>query len=190
MESTYYDVESSYLPEFGIVPSFSNSLDECNSYINWSNAQSFIDNTLERMDHAPTGTDMQDLVYCEPGESECSKEQWEKEEVQHIGSETGTTHASMEQTDPAKVGSSAGRAAAERRRIAHPTGGRNPSRFFCTIPGCGAQFTAKHNYNYHVNAHNKIRRFQCNACKNRYPSMNNLKRHWRTCKGTKGARSV
>ncbi|GAW07085.1 hypothetical protein LENED_009051 [Lentinula edodes] len=54
----------------------------------------------------------------------------------------------MEQTDPTKVGSSAGRAAAERRRIAHPTGGRNPSRFFCTIPGCGAQFTAKHNYNW------------------------------------------
>lgn len=146
-QSAYHDVESSYLPEFGIVRSLSTSLDEFSSYINWSNAQSFTDNTLEYMDHAPTGTDMQDYVYCEPGEAECSKEQWEKERVQNIGSEAGTTHASMEQRDPTKVGSSAGRAAAERRRIVHPAGGRNPSRFLCTIPGCGARFTAKHNYN-------------------------------------------
>ncbi|KAJ4485877.1 hypothetical protein J3R30DRAFT_3442649 [Lentinula aciculospora] len=94
-----------------------------------------------------------------------------------IASEADTNHApGMITNGITKVGSSASRTAADRRQV-------EMSRFFCSVPGCGAHFTAKHNYNYHHNAHFRLKNFKCEKCSTRFPSKNNLKRHERSCKG-------
>ncbi|KAJ3836568.1 hypothetical protein F5878DRAFT_643441 [Lentinula raphanica] len=84
---------------------------------------------------------------------------------------------------PAKVGSMAVRAAAHRRRITCPAKGKKPIRFVCLVPNCGADFTTKQNFTYHLNAHRRVKPFKCEDCKSQFPSRNNLKRHGRSCKG-------
>ncbi|KAJ3995555.1 hypothetical protein F5050DRAFT_1766566 [Lentinula boryana] len=124
--------------------------------------------------------------HCEPDEAH-------RENEEAMAPEAGTSYPSAsagKHKDSTKVGTLAGRAAAHRRRVVHPDKGQKQSRFFCSVPGCGANFTAKHNYQYHVDAHDQIKRFKCEACKSQFPSRNNLKRHASRCKGRKAAHSA
>ncbi|KAJ4485878.1 hypothetical protein J3R30DRAFT_3697299 [Lentinula aciculospora] len=151
--------------------------------------ESLTNNTFEQT--SVLSNDTQGYDYChEPGGYPFEKDEL-GQEVQNPSSQAGTSYApAIESTGPAKIGSSAGRAAADRRRVVHPNKGKTPSKYFCSMDGCGAHFTAKHNYHYHLDAHDKVKRFQCAVCKSYFPSMNNLKRHGRSCKGGKAALSA
>ncbi|KAJ3836569.1 hypothetical protein F5878DRAFT_624844 [Lentinula raphanica] len=84
------------------------------------------------------------------------------------------------------VGSVACRDAARRRRVVRPGKDGSTPRFFCPILDCNAHFTAKHNLEYHLEAHFGIKRYQCGDCDSRFPSRNNLRRHLKSsCKAGK-----
>ncbi|KAJ3980757.1 hypothetical protein F5890DRAFT_1539729 [Lentinula detonsa] len=122
----------------------------------------------------------------------CVPDEAHREDEVALAPESGPSYPSAsagKHKGSTKVGTLAGRAAAHRRRVVHPDKGQNQSRFFCSVPGCGANFTAKHNYQYHVDAHDRIKRFGCEACKSQFPSRNNLKRHASRCKSRKAAQS-
>ncbi|KAJ3732494.1 hypothetical protein DFJ43DRAFT_1074184 [Lentinula guzmanii] len=123
----------------------------------------------------------------------CVPDEAHREDDVALAPEAGTSCPSAsagKHKGSTKVGTLAGRAAAHRRRVVHPDKGEKQTRFFCSVPGCGANFTAKHNYQYHVDAHDQIKRFGCEACKSQFPSRNNLKRHASRCKGRKAAHSA
>ncbi|KAF9052557.1 hypothetical protein BDP27DRAFT_655332 [Rhodocollybia butyracea] len=60
--------------------------------------------------------------------------------------------------------------------------------FSCTLPGCKATFTAKHNLHNHLNSHYRIRNFKCAQCERDFGTAHVLQRHRRVCKGTKRIR--
>ncbi|THU99959.1 hypothetical protein K435DRAFT_794552 [Dendrothele bispora CBS 962.96] len=45
---------------------------------------------------------------------------------------------------------------------------KHVAKYNCTLPGCGQDFTAAHNYRNHLNSHEKLRRFLCEKCKKKF----------------------
>ncbi|KAJ7757728.1 hypothetical protein DFH07DRAFT_458255 [Mycena maculata] len=59
---------------------------------------------------------------------------------------------------------------------------KDPSKrgaFICEL--CGHDFTAKHNYQNHMNSHNSVKPFQCEKCSQRFVTQHVLKRHDPKC---------
>ncbi|KAK1222146.1 B-cell lymphoma/leukemia 11A [Marasmius sp. AFHP31] len=75
-------------------------------------------------------------------------------------------------SNPRQVGSSTVTGASIARRKT-----RRP-RYFCNVPGCSSEgFTAKHNYDYHMRAHNGEKPFRCSGCERAFGSRSDLRRH-------------
>lgn len=55
-----------------------------------------------------------------------------------------------------------------------------PGQFKCEW--CGADFTAKHNLEHHINSHFQIKKHHC-VCGNSFGTRYSLKRHGKVCKG-------
>ncbi|KAF9260012.1 hypothetical protein L218DRAFT_622952 [Marasmius fiardii PR-910] len=58
-------------------------------------------------------------------------------------------------------------------------------RYTCSIEGCKADFTAKHNLKNHLNAHNGVKKYVCEFCQHKYTTSHVLNRHKKTCKQAK-----
>ncbi|KAJ7757729.1 hypothetical protein DFH07DRAFT_458246 [Mycena maculata] len=59
---------------------------------------------------------------------------------------------------------------------------KDPSKrgpFVCEL--CGHDFTAKHNYQNHINSHNSVKPFECEKCSQRFVTQHVLKRHDSKC---------
>ncbi|KIK70745.1 hypothetical protein GYMLUDRAFT_290403 [Collybiopsis luxurians FD-317 M1] len=97
-------------------------------------------------------------------------------------SEAVQVSANMHQTSPPpdikkmKVGSAAVRKAAGQRRGQFS----GIPRFACGVEGCGGRFTTKQNYQYHLDAHQEIKRYQCPNCSKAFRTSSDLKRHKRS----------
>ncbi|KAF8958343.1 hypothetical protein BDZ97DRAFT_62112 [Flammula alnicola] len=88
---------------------------------------------------------------------------------------TGTPQCSSEDTKRV-VGTSAGRRAGIERR-------KGKAKFFCDFEGCPSSFTRRHNYDFHLKSHQGIT-VTCGRC---YKTLaaSSLKRHEKTCKGSR-----
>ncbi|KAJ7592780.1 hypothetical protein C8J56DRAFT_713359, partial [Mycena floridula] len=69
-----------------------------------------------------------------------------------------------------KVGSEAIEKASGNRRT-------KPANFKCSLAGCFATFTAKHNLQNHINSHKGIRAYHCPQCHRGFGTSHVLTRH-------------
>ncbi|KAJ7679172.1 hypothetical protein DFH06DRAFT_506273 [Mycena polygramma] len=73
------------------------------------------------------------------------------------------------------VSSPAGVHAANLRR-------KKKARFFCERPSCGQSFTARHNFDNHMNSHDGIKPYNCVLCNTAYTTRGTKQRHEKKCK--------
>ncbi|KIK66753.1 hypothetical protein GYMLUDRAFT_118390, partial [Collybiopsis luxurians FD-317 M1] len=67
--------------------------------------------------------------------------------------------------------------ASEKTRRASEKRRRNEPKFYCSIPGCGGSFTARHNLLNHMNSHFRIKEYQCVQCGRDFGTAHVLTRH-------------
>ncbi|TFK36716.1 hypothetical protein BDQ12DRAFT_686377 [Crucibulum laeve] len=91
------------------------------------------------------------------------------------GTESSTRTRSKRPLVKSIVGTDRMRDAAAKRR-------KRPAKFVCLLAGCSSGFTAKHNWQNHMQSHAGERPNICELCKFKFTTKADLRRHEKTCK--------